>query len=86
MNKDIADIIKRLEKQKMALERAISVLQGIDEEEVEQAVVAKRGRPKKIGRKRVLSPEAKERIAAAQRKRWAAAKKSAKKTAIKKAA
>lgn len=36
----------------------------------------KRARPKKV--KRVLSAEARERIAAAQRKRWAAQKKAAK--------
>ena len=84
MTKDIADIIKRLEKQKIAIERAIAALTGIDEEEVTPSVAAKRGRPKKVARKRVLSPEAKERIAAAQRKRWAATKRAAK--AAKKAA
>jgi hypothetical protein len=31
--------------------------------------------PKKAGRKRTMSPEARARIAEAQRKRWAAAKK-----------
>jgi hypothetical protein len=41
----------------------------------------KRGRPKKAAPKRVLSPEAKERIAAAQRERLAAAKKAATKKA-----
>jgi hypothetical protein len=39
------------------------------------------GRPGRPAMKRVLSPEARERIAAAQRKRWAAQKKIAKKTA-----
>lgn len=34
------------------------------------------GRPKKAGRKRTLSPESRKRIADAQRKRWAAAKKT----------
>jgi uncharacterized protein (DUF2384 family) len=85
MNKDIADVIKRLEKQIAAIEHAISVLQAIDDEEIKQPVIAKRGRPKKAGPKRILSPEAKERIAAAQRKRWAAARKAAKKTAVRKA-
>jgi hypothetical protein len=84
MNKDIADIIKRLEKQKTAIDKAILALQGIDEEDVAPVAAVKRGRPKKVGRKRVLSPEAKERIAAAQRKRWAATKRAAK--AAKKAA
>ena len=86
MNKDVVEIIKRLEKQKATIERAIAALQGIDEEEPQQPVITKPGRPKKAAVKRILSPEAKERIAAAQRKRWAATKRAAKKTGNKKAA
>ncbi len=47
----------------------------------EPAAAAKKkvGRP--AGSKRALSPEARERIAEAQRKRWAASKKAAKRAA-----
>ena len=42
--------------------------------------------PKAKKTKRTMSPEAKEKIAAAQRKRWAKQKKAAKKEAVKKEA
>jgi hypothetical protein len=42
--------------------------------------------PKAKKTKRVMSPEAREKIAAAQRKRWAKSKKADKKEAVKKAA
>ena len=38
----------------------------------------KAGRPAGVTRRRILSPEARERIAAAQRKRWAQQKRAAK--------
>jgi hypothetical protein len=83
MANQIRDIINQLEKQKVAIDRALSALRGVEEEGGGSATAnesspapRKRGRP---ARKRTLSAEARERIAAAQRKRWAAQKKAAKK-------
>lgn len=92
MTSAFKDVITQLEKQKAAIEKAIAALQDVGDDAVEQREPAKRGRPnkavakkasaKKTTRKGALSPEARERIAAAQRKRWAATKKAtAKKSA-----
>ncbi len=40
-----------------------------------EVLAARRGRPPGSGRKRTLSPEARAKIAAAQKKRWAKARK-----------
>jgi hypothetical protein len=79
MPNNFKEIISQLEKQKAAIERALSALREVDDSERLQA--PSRGRLKKVRRKRTLSAEARERISAAQRKRWAAAKKAAKKAA-----
>jgi hypothetical protein len=86
---DISVILEQIDAEISRLQQAKSILSG------QSAVIAKRlpGRPKRTQAastrtKRTLSPEAKERIAAAQRLRWAksrrAVKKAAKKTRAKK--
>jgi hypothetical protein len=81
-------IIQQIDSQILKLQEAKALLAG---------AVAKKGpgRPKKgasvvvpkaKSAKRVLSAEAKERIAAAQKKRWAKARRAAKKAAKAKAA
>lgn len=72
------DVIRQLEKQKVAIDRAIAALQQVGDDEVESAE-RPGSRPVKKHRKRMMSAEARERIAEAQRKRWAAAKKGSKK-------
>ncbi len=79
MPNNFKEIITKLEKQRAAIERALSALREVDDSETVKA--ARRGRTKKIRRKRTLSLEARERISAAQRKRWAALKKATKKAA-----
>jgi hypothetical protein len=90
------EIIRQLNKQKTAIEKAIAALTEVGEDTFNENTLAttkKRGRAaksatKKAAKKRTLNPEARERIAAAQRKRWAAQKKAAapaKKAAAKKA-
>lgn len=86
------DVISQLQKQRAAIDRAIAALEEVGDETVEPTEIGRRERPakkgsvtKKAGRKRTLSPEARQRIAEAQRKRWAASKKGTKKAAAKKA-
>ena len=74
------DVLVAIDKEIARLQQARDILAGEDEgvDEVARAV----GRPgtakKRVGRpagtKRVLSPEARKRIAEAQKKRWAAQK------------
>jgi hypothetical protein len=54
---DVQEIINQLDQQKRA---------------IEQAIVALRGAGKQRGGHRVMSPESRAKIAAAQRKRWKA--------------
>jgi hypothetical protein len=83
------DIISQLIKQQKAIERAIAALEDVGEDTVSPVSTpapVKRGRPQKASKKSTLSSEARERIAAAQRKRWAAQKKAVKKAPVKKGA
>ena len=92
MTSAFREIISQLERQRTAIDRAIAALQEVGEEGFEQAQAgrapvnqpsgagaAKKGPAKKTAGRRTLSAEARQRIAAAQRKRWAAAKKATKK-------
>ena len=63
------------------LDLEISRLQQVRSILANQATPARKGRPlgsKNAPKKRTLSPEARAKIAAAQKKRWAAQKKAAK--------
>lgn len=73
------DVIAAIDREISRLQQARTILAGEDEETPRgrgpaKQVVAKKkvGRP--AGTKRVLSPEARKRIADAQKKRWAAQK------------
>lgn len=85
---DIDGIIKSLEQQRAAVVRALEALQGVGG--THEPEPKRRGRPagKKTGavkKKRVLSPEGRERIIAATKKRWAAVRKAQKQSAKKRA-
>lgn len=93
MESSFKSIIRQLEKQRIAIDRAIGALREVGDESVAEQITpivapARKKRAQKAVKKRsALSPEARERIAAAQRKRWAAQKRSAgTKSAAKKAA
>jgi hypothetical protein len=79
------DVIRQLERQKIAIDRAIAALQDVGEDDIESAERSQR-RPTKRRRKRTMSAEARKRIAEAQRKRWAAARKKTAGKQAKKAA
>ena len=85
MMNGIADIINRLEKQKVAIDRAIAALKDVGDEAITGPAAngtAVKPRAKKAAKKtRSLSPEARERISAAQRARWAATRRAEKKAA-----
>jgi hypothetical protein len=85
MTNGIADIINRLEKQKVAIDRAIAALKDVGDEAITEPAAngtTAKPRAKKATKKtRSLSPEARERISAAQRARWAATRKAEKKAA-----
>jgi hypothetical protein len=82
--KDVESIISQLEQQKTAIERAISALRDITTPE---PVPVKRGRPGRppgrppavAKKRRRLSPEGRQRIIEALKKRWAEKKAGAKK-------
>ena len=90
------DIITQLQKQKIAIERAIAALQEVDNDagpqtnSSEQAPAkkssTKKASAKSTDSKRTMSPEARKRISDAVRKRWAAVKKAANKTSARKPA
>ena len=83
MAKKLKKLIERLEKHMAAIERALPALRAANDGDFE-ASPPRRGQPEKVSRKRTLSTEARERIAEAQRKRWAAQKRSTKKSAVRK--
>jgi hypothetical protein len=85
MAKKLKKLIERLEKHMAAIERALPALRLANDSDFESGS-PRRGQPQKVSRKRALSAEARERIAQAQRKRWAAQKRSTKKTATRKTA
>lgn len=75
---DLSTIITDLERQREAIERALSALREVQGSGA-PAVAKKRGRPRKsvdaapaITKKRILSPEGRRRIIEATKKRWAA--------------
>jgi hypothetical protein len=87
---NIQPLIANIDAEILKLEQAKSVLQGLNTASTPAATGKRgRGRPKGSGTKvvapvkakRTMSAEGKERIAAAQKKRWAKAKKSATATA-----
>jgi hypothetical protein len=81
------DIISQLQKQKIAIDRALAALQEIgDVEEAEPTRPPAKKAAKKSAAKRTLSPEARKRISDAVKKRWAATKRAAKKSKAKSAA
>jgi hypothetical protein len=77
------EIIARLEAQKRAIDQAIAALSEFDEGDVPKSStpMAKRSgiSPKNFTKKRVMSDEGRQRIAEAQKKRWATKKRAAKK-------
>ncbi len=72
----IAEIMKELDAEIARLQKAKQLLSGIARNASFSG--ARLGRPASGNRKRVLSAEARQRIAEAQRKRWAAQKKASK--------
>jgi hypothetical protein len=81
MNSEISEMLQRIRLQIATLEEAASVLQRLDDLDALHAVSKPRKGGKKAVKRSALSPEARDRIAAAQRKRWAAVKKATKKRA-----
>jgi hypothetical protein len=67
---EIASIIAQLERQKTAIDRAITALRDVSSPQAAVRAAATKG----PGKKRRLSPEGRRRIAEAARKRWAAEK------------
>jgi hypothetical protein len=88
MNSQFSGMLKRIRQQIATLEEAATALERLDDasngEPMSQSTAPAKKRVKKSAKKVTMSAEARERIAAAQRKRWAAAKKGARKTATKK--
>jgi ABC-type transporter Mla subunit MlaD len=80
------DVIRQLQRQKIAIDRAIAALQEVGDETADLAESSRQTRPAKKRRKRTMSAEARKRISEAVRKRWAAAKKKAAGKQAKKAA
>jgi hypothetical protein len=74
MPNEFKDIIMRLEKQKVAIERALAALREVDDNGAEGTPRTRRRRPSKAARKSKISEEGRKRIAEAQRKRWATKK------------
>ena len=79
------DVIRQLERQKTAIDRAIAALQDVSDDMEEESATPTRKRTTKTTRKRTLSAEARKRISMAQKKRWAAVKDGATKRRAKKA-
>ena len=75
MTSGLKEVIKGLEKQKTAIERALAALKEVDGTVVESAPLAeaaapaRRGRPAK--RKGGMTPEGRKRLSEALKKRWA---------------
>jgi hypothetical protein len=80
--KDIEAIISQLERQKAAIEKAIAALREVSGLPVKQSNARKPTTSKPPARKHHISPEGRERIAEATRRRWAA-KRAAEKAASK---
>ena len=85
MPEGFANIIKLLEDQRAAIDRALGALREVEGGEP-TAPAKKRGRPAKkvvppVTKKRGMTPEGKERLVAALKARWAVKKAAAKKAA-----
>ena len=83
---DTQAIIATLDKEIARLQQARSILTAAAKVNGAASIKRGPGRPKKLASvkttgKRILSPEAREKIAAAQTARWAKARKAAKKAA-----
>ena len=79
------DVINQLQKQKIAIDRAIAALQDVGDDAANESEPHTRKRPVRKTRRHTMSAEARKRISDAQKKRWAAAKKGAKKRPAKRA-
>jgi hypothetical protein len=75
-------VISKLEQQKVAIDKAIEALREFEGGVAEQPRATK-AVTEKPTKKRVMSEEGRQRIAAASRKRWAAVHRAAKKQAKK---
>jgi hypothetical protein len=75
MTNGLTEVIKGLEKQKTAIERALAALREVDGTLAESvplaAAPARRGRPRRKGG---MTPEGRKRLSEALKKRWAAKK------------
>jgi hypothetical protein len=60
-------------------DKALAALKSVESDAPVEVKAAVTSRPRRAAKKRGISPEARERMAAAQRKRWAAVRKAAKK-------
>jgi hypothetical protein len=72
MASGLSDVIKKLEEQKAAIEKALSALRDLDGPAAGAAAPARRGRPPK--RKGGMTPAGRRRLSEALKARWAAQK------------
>ncbi len=68
----LEDAAKLIREEIARLEQALGLMEGVSTNR------RRPGRPRKVKKTRTLSPEARARIAAAQRRRWAKQRKAAK--------
>ena len=73
---DLSGIIKQLEDQRAAIDKALAALREISGVVPATTTTKRRGRPKKTVRRGGMSEEGRRRIAEAQKARWAAKKKA----------
>jgi hypothetical protein len=81
MSEGLNGIISQLEQQKAAIDKALAALREVDGASAPAAAAAVPVSKGRATRKGGMSPEGKERLIAALKKRWAAKKRSAKKEA-----
>ena len=84
MATDLSNIITELEQQRDAIVRALEALRSFGGGTEAAPATKRRGRPPGSGRKRVLSPEGRQRIIEATKRRWAAVRNAEKQQAPKK--
>jgi hypothetical protein len=72
MTNGLKEVIKGLEKQKTAIERALAALREVDGTVAESAPVAAAPRRGRAKRKGGMTPEGRKRLSEALKKRWAA--------------
>ena len=78
----LKDIIERLEQQKMAIERALSALRDIEGTGGDHSTRTSVVRPAGTKRKGGMTPEGRQRLVAALKRRWAAKKAAGRKGRI----